>query len=76
MTEHDDPIPQTYEGWQHCIEHWCGIPLTADFVNARIQALENPSEEHTRKFIQCYGQDHHGRVLAWFRQCADRLERQ
>lgn len=70
MTDTDDPIPRTSEQWRHCIEHDCGIPLTAEFVAARIRALENPNDQHTRRFIECYGRDHHQRVLAWFRQAA------
>ncbi len=68
MTDHDDPIPRSYDHWRHCIEHWCGIPLTSEFAEQRFQALENPADEHTRRFIECYGKDHHARVLGWFKQ--------
>jgi hypothetical protein len=68
MTEHDDPIPRDYDGWRYCIEHWCGIPLTADFVSQRIAALEDRGNEHTRRFVECYGQAHHAQVLGWFRR--------
>ncbi len=64
----EDPIPRTREQWQYCIEHWCGIELTSEYVKKRIQALDNPNDEHTRKFIECYGSAHHQRVLEWFRQ--------
>jgi len=67
-TEFTDPIPSTSEEWRHCIEHWCGIELTPDFVKARIKALENPHDEHTRRFIECYGEAHRQQVLAWFKR--------
>lgn len=70
MTDLDDAIPQTYDQWRHCIEHHCGIPLTAEFAQKRIKELENPKSEHTKRFIESYGPQHHERVLSWFRQVA------
>ena len=59
-TEHTVPIPRTRE-------HWCGIELTPQYIRTRIEALENQRDEHTRRFIECYGPAHHQRVLKWFR---------
>lgn len=70
MTEMDDPIPQTMDQWRRCIEVDCGIPLTVDFAKKRIQDLEDSGNFHTQRFIECYGTDHHQRVLSWFRQVA------
>jgi hypothetical protein len=68
MTDLDDAIPQTFDQWRHCIEHHCGIPLTAEFAQKRIKELENPKSDHTKRFIESYGPQHHERVLSWFRQ--------
>jgi hypothetical protein len=67
-TESTDPVPGTREEWRHCIEQWCRIELTPAFVQARIEALENPHDEQTQRFIECYGHQHHQQVLAWFKQ--------
>jgi hypothetical protein len=32
-------IPSTYADWRRCIEHDCGLPLTRDFVAARLADL-------------------------------------
>lgn len=66
-------IPQNYEEWEHCITVQCGIPLTRDYVAARIAALEDGRDFHTQRFIARWGEAHHSRTLAWFRQAANRL---
>ena len=63
MTDFDNPIPSIAKAWRHCIEHHCGIPLTPEFAAERIRELENPKNEHCRKFIDCYGEPHHRRVV-------------
>lgn len=67
-------IPRTYEEWEHCITVKCGIPLTADFVAGRIEALEDEGNFRTQKFIDDWGRDHHARTLDWFRVAAVRIE--
>lgn len=66
-------VPQSYEEWEHCITVKCGIPLTPDYVAARIVALENSRDFHTEKFITRWGAAHHARTLAWFREAQSRL---
>jgi len=66
--EAGDPIPRNFQQWRHCIEHWCGIELTPDYVDQRLRALEDPNDHHTTQFIKCYGRPHHAAVLGWFRQ--------
>ena len=61
-------IPNTYAEWQHCITQDCGIPLTATYVNQRLEALSDQNNEHTRHFIRCYGQAHYLRVVEWFKE--------
>ncbi|MEM9059723.1 MAG: hypothetical protein AAGD13_04605 [Pseudomonadota bacterium] len=66
-------VPETYEEWENCITVKCGIPLTAKFVEDRIEALENTRDYGTRKFIDQWGEAHHARTLAWFREAEKRL---
>lgn len=74
MNEHDDPIPRNYQAWRHCIEHWCGIPLTREFIEQRLQELSRPEDEHTKKFIESYGQAHHEQVTAWFNEALNDIK--
>ncbi|CUH51944.1 hypothetical protein [Shimia marina] len=67
-------IPQTYEDWEYCITVKCGIPLTADYVQARIVALQDVESYQTEKFIRRWGAAHHARTLRWFQQAAQRIE--
>ncbi|MEM9047240.1 MAG: hypothetical protein AAGC92_00850 [Pseudomonadota bacterium] len=66
-------IPTSYDDWKHCITVSCGIPLTPSFVQARIAALSDASDFHTKKFIESWGQVHHAQTLAWFEQAAREL---
>ena len=68
-------IPTTYEEWEHCITLKCGIPLTAEYVAKRIEALQDMDDYHTRKFVEQWGQAHHARTLGWFREAEGRLNR-
>lgn len=66
-------VPNSYEDWKHCITVACGISLTPGYVNERVAALSNKSDHHTQRFIEQWGQAHHQRTLAWFRQAAAEL---
>ncbi|MEM9370563.1 MAG: hypothetical protein AAGA26_05360 [Pseudomonadota bacterium] len=68
-------IPETYEDWEHCITVKCDIPLTADFVAERIEALQDMNDHSTRRFIDRWGDAHHKRTLAWFQEAGQRLNR-
>jgi len=67
-TDGTDPIPGNYEQWRYCIEHWCGIPLTAEFIEQRLQALNNPKDHHTQRLRECYGENHLQALIGWFEQ--------
>ena len=69
-------VPRTYEEWQHCITVKCGIPLTMDYVQARLQALQNPSDYHTQRFVEQWGPDHLSRTIDWFSQAEKKLASQ
>ena len=56
-----------YEDWKRCITIECGIPLTADYVEQRISALEDPNNLHTRKFLNTWGEAHLHKVIGWFK---------
>ncbi|MEM1287269.1 MAG: hypothetical protein AAGH60_02850 [Pseudomonadota bacterium] len=66
-------LPTNYEEWEHCITVKCGIPLTADYVAERIEALQDMNDYHTHRFIERWGDAHHQRTLAWFREASERL---
>lgn len=66
-------IPQTFEEWKHCIIVECSLKLTPDFINKRIDSLQNSNEYHTQQFIRLYGQEYHQRVLNWFIQARNML---
>ena len=68
-------IPATYENWEHCITVRCGISLTAEYVTKRIEALKDMNDYHTHRFIERWGEAHHERILAWFREAEERLSK-
>jgi len=61
-------IPRNYADWRHCIEVDCGIALTPEFVDLRIEALTRSGSEETRRFAALYGSEHLQRVIAWFHE--------
>ncbi|MEM9330742.1 MAG: hypothetical protein AAGA53_05420 [Pseudomonadota bacterium] len=65
-------IPRTYKEWEHCITVECGIPLSAEYIADRIQALENMRDDKTQRFIKRWGEAHHAQVLSWFREAEER----
>ncbi|MEM7286062.1 MAG: hypothetical protein AAF480_06900 [Actinomycetota bacterium] len=58
--------PQSYDEWRRCITVDCGIDLTAAFIEARLQALGNPSDAGTARFIELYGDGYLRQVITWF----------
>lgn len=60
------PIPQTFDAWQHCIVHECGIPLTPHFIRERLAVLGDPGNAETQRFVRLYGNAHRQKVLGWF----------
>ncbi len=61
-------IPETYEQWHHCITVICRQPLTPEFVDKRIKALNDPKEHTTQRFVQLYGDQQRIRTIQWFEQ--------
>lgn len=68
------PLPASYAEWQHCITEICGIPLSADFIQQRLMALDNQNDHMTRKFIELYGHSHWQQTQIWFRQALSELQ--
>ncbi len=66
-------VPRTYEEWKNCIVVECGIPLTLDYVQARLQVLQNPTAHHTQRFVKQWGSDHLARTIAWFSKAEKEL---
>lgn len=63
----------SYAEWRHCITHRCGIPLTADYVDARIAALADPRDHGTQRFLQVWGAPCLEQVRRWFEQARREL---
>ncbi|TQV88571.1 hypothetical protein [Aliikangiella coralliicola] len=61
-------IPNSYEEWRHCITVECGLELTHDFIEKRIESLQNTNEHYTQQFLRLYGQQHYQKVISWFIQ--------
>lgn len=59
------PDPEIYAAWRHCIEVDCGIRLTPSFIEAGLEALADPQDPHTRRFVEQWGEAHRKRVLGW-----------
>lgn len=59
---------QSYQDWRFCIEKSCRIQLTKEFIESRLQELDNHRSEATQRFVQRYGVEHYKQVTMWFRQ--------
>lgn len=66
-------IPKTYLEWYHCITVECSIPLTLDFILHRLDVLETPGNQETRRFISLYGKDHLNKIIEWFKKARNEL---
>lgn len=63
----------SFDDWKRCITVSCGLPLTVDFVETRLDALRNENDLHTRKFVDMWGDAHLARVIGWFEQAQREL---
>jgi len=61
-------IPTTYPEWRYCIEQRCRQPLTPDYIAARLAALRDPADTHSREFSRIHGPAHLLSVTRWFEQ--------
>ena len=66
-------IPHSYQAWYHCITVDCGIKLTPEYVQQRINSLEDDNDFRTQQFISLYGMQHTQKVLGWFQQAQKSL---
>ena len=60
--------PTNYSVWRHCIEVKCGIPLTASFIQQRLEALSDLNNATTKEFTRLYGEDYRVQVIQWYQQ--------
>lgn len=67
---------ESYADWRTCIEHYCGIPLTRDYIEARIAELSDTGHEKTRRFVETWGEPHRQRVVSWFEKARQEHERE
>lgn len=61
-----EPVPQSYEEWQHCITVKCGLELTPAYISERLSALTDNEDYQTQRFIVLYGKQHLKSVIDWF----------
>ena len=64
-------VIDSYEAWVTCITVDCGIPLTVPFIRERIDALRDPSNAHTKRYLALYGEAHLEQVIGWFEQALE-----
>lgn len=60
-------IPQNFESWLTCITKQCGIDLTKEFAQSRMEQLTNINHPDTKRFVELYGEKHHENVTNWFK---------
>lgn len=65
---------ESYDEWRHWITVKAGIPLTVNFVEARIAALSNQRDPMTARFIELYGDPYRLRTIRWFEQARRELD--
>ncbi|WP_299322339.1 hypothetical protein [Parasphingopyxis sp.] len=70
------PVLNTYDDWKHCITVSCGIPLTMEYVEARMAALADKSAYGTMRFVEVWGERHLEQVKEWFAQAHRELSDQ
>ncbi|WP_428239597.1 hypothetical protein [Gynuella sp.] len=66
-------ISETYEQWYHCITVICRQPLTPEYIAARIEALNSPNNDMTKKFVELYGEAQRIKTLQWFERAKSTL---
>jgi len=59
-------IPMNYAEWRMCIEKRCGLRLTREFCEARLAALRDRNDSHTRDFTRIYGETQLNATISWF----------
>ncbi len=64
---------QGYAEWREALTKHCGVSLTPDYARKRIQALRDPKDPATRKFIDTYGEAHLQQVIRWFQQAEQEM---
>ena len=66
-------IPRTYAEWRHCITVLCAIPLTSDYIDKRLKALDDENDFMTQKYRQTWGEDQLKKTREWFEQAQQEL---
>lgn len=66
-------LPATYADWVRCITVTCGLELTPAFVAARLEALGDPANHETRRFVEQWGEAHRQKVLGWLEHARKEL---
>lgn len=56
----------TYEEWKQSITLLCGVSLKPDYIEKRLEELNDRQNDHTKKFINAWGEQHLQQVIKWF----------
>lgn len=60
-------IPRSFEEWQNCIVHDCGIDLSKSFAKERLAVFENENHPETKNFKKLYGEKHLDNIIYWYK---------
>ncbi len=71
----DEPVfmPENYSDWQQSITGVCQIKLTPEFINQRLNELQNAKNRNTKEFVKLYGDEHLERVTSWFERAKEEV---
>ncbi len=61
-------IPESFETWMNCIVNDCKIQLSPDFAKERLLVFTNKGHLETKKFVECYGENHLQNVISWYKK--------
>ena len=62
---------KSYHEWVACITVDCKVELTASYIDARLKALRNPKDKHTKRYVELYGEQHLNSVIGWFERARE-----
>lgn len=64
----EDIFPSHFDAWKRCVTEKGGIPLSKDYVAARITALSDEKSRERKEFVAKYGTEWTDTVLGFFKQ--------
>ena len=71
MSQGEIQMPRDYGSWKTMIVSQCKEELSKEFIEQRLKTLKNPSDPHTQKFKELYGESYLKTVISWFERAAN-----